>query len=321
MPGKGAVPVDDDERLRRLAEARTSAPATIAAIIRDVVGRDIVRQERIIRGEANEVYRIDVAGDGPTALILRLSHAAGDRFAAERWAIDRAAAAGTPTATIIATGRVDGPPPVAFSLQTRLPGRSLDDLLWYDTIPAPQARRLSEQAGIALASIHSGGVRPGGLVRSAFDVSTALAELSSYQEMLVALGLTRREIDAAADTLSAGDILRGDRLLHGDFGASHVLVDQTTDEITGIIDFEECAWGDPALDLCSWNFWYPDESPIDWLLAGYRRVADTGPRWDERRHIADVYFTLGLIDYYTVVAPDARWAEHGVATLRRRLAS
>jgi aminoglycoside phosphotransferase (APT) family kinase protein len=91
--------------------------------------------------------------------------------------------------------------------------------------------------------------------------------------------------------------------------------------VTGIIDFDECGWGDPAIDLCSWNFWYPDEAPIDWLLAGYRRVAETGPRWDERRHIADVYFTLGLINYYAVVAPDERWARHGVDTLRRRLGS
>ena len=87
--------------------------------------------------------------------------------------------------------------------------------------------------------------------------------------MLFGLGVTRRELDAAADTLGAGEILDGNRLLHGDFGAAHVFVDESADAVTGIIDFEEGGWGDPALDLCSWHFWYPDEAPIDWLLAGY----------------------------------------------------
>jgi aminoglycoside phosphotransferase (APT) family kinase protein len=187
-------------------------------------------------------------------------------------------------------------------------------------LPAGRARRLSERAGAALALIHSVTVAPSGPVRRAFDVSTALAELSTYQEMLVGLGLTQREIDAAAGMLGAGDILDGDRLLHGDFGASHVFVDELTDEITGIIDFEECGWGDPALDMCTWHFWYPDHAPIDWLLTGYRRVADTGPRWDERRHIADVYFTLGLINYYSVTTPEERWARRGIAVLQRLLA-
>jgi len=63
--------------------------------------------------------------------------------------------------------------------------------------------------------------------------------------MLIGLLLTQREIDAAAGTLDAGEILDGNRLLHGNFGASHVFVNAVTDQITGIIDFEECGWGDP----------------------------------------------------------------------------
>jgi aminoglycoside 2''-phosphotransferase len=37
-------------------------------------------------------------------------------------------------------------------------------------------------------------------------------------------------------------------LRHGDFGASNILVDDTSQQVTGILDFNGVAWGDPAYD-------------------------------------------------------------------------
>lgn len=47
------------------------------------------------------------------------------------------------------------------------------------------------------------------------------------------------------------------RIAHCDFDTSNILIDHVTPKLTGIIDFEECKIGDPAIDLL-----FFDEGPI-----------------------------------------------------------
>ncbi|MHA1211417.1 MAG: phosphotransferase family protein [Candidatus Heimdallarchaeota archaeon] len=57
------------------------------------------------------------------------------------------------------------------------------------------------------------------------------------------------------------------RISHGDFDTSNILIDPLTTKLTGIIDFEECALWDPAVDLL-----FFDEGPefMKVVLANYK---------------------------------------------------
>ncbi len=58
-------------------------------------------------------------------------------------------------------------------------------------------------------------------------------------------------------------------LIHGDFSFEHILLDPQKRKVTGIIDFGDCAIGDPALDV------------LDELKPFYHGTID--PSWEKRR--------------------------------------
>lgn len=75
--------------------------------------------------------------------------------------------------------------------------------------------------------------------------------------VLRACGLTLNQIHTVrADTLPA--IQRpspaGGVLVHGDYGPNNLLINPTTRQVTAILDWEWCHWGEPIEDLawCEW---------------------------------------------------------------------
>ncbi len=47
-------------------------------------------------------------------------------------------------------------------------------------------------------------------------------------------------------------------LLHADLGGEHLLIDPDTSRVTGIIDWTDMEWGDPARDFSGLARWRPD---------------------------------------------------------------
>ncbi|HUS77809.1 MAG TPA: phosphotransferase [Patescibacteria group bacterium] len=68
------------------------------------------------------------------------------------------------------------------------------------------------------------------------------------------------------------------RVVHGDFDTSNVLVDPSSLEVTGVIDFEETGLWDPAADLL---FFREGEAFIEGILSSYSQAL--GPNIEERR--------------------------------------
>jgi aminoglycoside 2''-phosphotransferase len=68
------------------------------------------------------------------------------------------------------------------------------------------------------------------------------------------------------------------RVVHGDFDTSNVLVDSSSLEVTGVIDFEETRLWDPAADLL---FFREGKAFIEGILSNYSQAL--GPNIEERR--------------------------------------
>ncbi|MFX0206061.1 MAG: phosphotransferase family protein [Candidatus Hodarchaeota archaeon] len=77
-------------------------------------------------------------------------------------------------------------------------------------------------------------------------------------------------------------------VIHGDFDTSNVLVDPTTFEVTGIIDFEETGVYDPAGDFI---FYDEGEFFLDHLLTNYNGVRDQ----NFKNRMKFLYCRAGLI--------------------------
>ena len=69
-------------------------------------------------------------------------------------------------------------------------------------------------------------------------------------------------------------------LVHNDLGLEHWLIDDTTGELTGIIDFEDATVGDPAVDLVPLRAAFGRHAVT--AILGDR---DIGARLDERMHL------------------------------------
>jgi aminoglycoside phosphotransferase (APT) family kinase protein len=181
-------------------------------------------------------------------------HSADTKFARECRAYDFLAGSGLPVPVLIASGRLDAGTP--WILTTRLPGQ-LGATLWKNL--KTRARiDLNHQAGTLLAKLHLLSVdeRLTGL-----PLSDAVPQ---YLELL-ALRLERyaREaavIDDRATSRAQARAWTTDLLryvprqlcfTHGDFSMRNLNLREIDGawEISGLFDFEQCEYGDPAADF------------------------------------------------------------------------
>lgn len=78
------------------------------------------------------------------------------------------------------------------------------------------------------------------------------------------------------------------RLVHGDVSDDHILVDEAATHITGIIDFSDASFGDPAIDFA--YAWRWGEGHLDAILRDYHfaeedRTLKTRARWTFVRYL------------------------------------
>ena len=113
-------------------------------------------------------------------------------------------------------------------------------LSWLHAIPASQVEGLTLPARVA------GDVED--------EVRTeALEDYQSVSE--AASDLLTPQWRECFETAAPNGLLRATSLIHGDLAAEHVLLDPDTHEITGIIDWADVQFGDPAMDLAGMFHW------------------------------------------------------------------
>ncbi|HSX31303.1 MAG TPA: phosphotransferase [Candidatus Saccharimonadales bacterium] len=313
------------QRLKKMHAKRTSDDQTLKAIVSKAIGKGLASYKRIISGEVNEVYEATLTNG--TNIILRIGHIENKSFESETWAIEQSRRAGVPHAQVLAIGEIttDGRT-LYYSLQEKLTGKRFDDLLWGERITPERAERITQNAGEALARLHSvrtkgyGYIRPGGqgqFVDMNAWVHSHLEKREIYGKLFGQHNLTAADLAATFTRLEDAKNIFAEppHLLHGDFGPKHIFVDDS-DEITGIIDLEQASSGDMVLDLAGWQFWFKESVPIDWLLAGYSRAGNVGDNFEARMNLAQLHATLGLLDYYTNVSPVPQCANDAAKVIK-----
>jgi len=83
------------------------------------------------------------------------------------------------------------------------------------------------------------------------------------------------------------------RLAHGDLSDDHILIG-ADGRLSGIIDFTDAAWGDPAIDFA--YFWRLGEDCVDTVLANYR-LAGEDKGLKIRSHWTFVRYLINQIAY------------------------
>lgn len=101
------------------------------------------------------------------------------------------------------------------------------------------------------------------------------------------------------------------RFLHNDFCPDHLLVDPDTGRLSGLLDFGDVRWGDPAFDfvvLPAWRGWQFTERVVDrYELSLDRRF------WDRLRFLARVDVLVWLHDAHVCradVEKHRRWVRN-----------
>ncbi len=318
------------ERLQGIHSKKTSTPEVIARIVAKGIGKKPVDFDHILIGEVNEVYAVTL--DDGSEIILRVGHKKDQGFETETWAIEQAKKAGVPVANILAIGvETKGEKILRYSIQEKLKGKRFDTLLWTDQISPKRAQTITEQAGEVLARIHSitatsgyGSINQKGKGKFANTEAWVKAQLKKrdyFKTLFDANGLDPDILNAVFTKIEEAPALLTSqpRLLHSDYGPKHIFVGND-DVITGIIDFEDVESGDIAMDFASWDYWFKDTLPTQWLKAGYQGIASLGDRFNGRLIVAQLHELLDLLDYYTNRAPDAEEAAKASRAIKKLVA-
>lgn len=243
-------------------------------------------------GVSTIVYRAERGGE---RFYLRVLPEAGTTFGPEARAHQHARSLGCRVPEVLAYEASDPVLERSIMLMTEIPGRPLSA----DLSPA-DAEAIVKAAGRDLARINAIPVSGFGWVdRSSADIPTEITAMhptlddmldTEYRPVIERLPdgavrdidpeSLRQALHRALEAVRGG----GDSVLvHGDFDASHIFVDN--ERYSGIIDFGEIR-GMPALyDLG--HHWMHDRerlpySTLDWLIAGYSEVKplpEDATRW------------------------------------------
>lgn len=102
-------------------------------------------------------------------------------------------------------------------------------------------------------------------------------------------------------------------LVHRDLGLEHVLVDDSTGRVTGLIDFEDATLGDPAIDLVGVLASLGEHATRDLI----RHYGEPAPSWERLQF----YFWMGSVHAirYGVETGEPEIIADGINGLRQRL--
>ena len=275
-------------------------------------GIDAVQVERVVVGQANEVYALTAANDD--GFIVRMAHRPDPRFATEVAAIERVRAAGVPAPEVVLlwTPEREGAP-TAVLVERRLPGEMLRDLWRREHGPSTRG---AAELGEVLARVHDiavegfGNLSPAlhGTHRSygewfvdvwvADNLPAALAAVEGDAAATNAVRAVERQITSARALLDEVE----PRLAHGDVSPTNVLV--LDGRITGIVDWEAVKGAPPSNDIAWWSTFVPDAA-VEALLRGYRAHAGPGDDLAELVRLSRLRILSGLLAYTRSVGDQA----------------
>ena len=278
--------------------------AIIDSVVFKVTDSKIALQEKIMKGEANEVY--SVVTESGQEVIVRISHHKNPRFQPEKWALDECRKLGIPVPEVlhIESFNLDNKK-IEVCVESKLSGTPVKELR--EGLSEGEVAVILRKAGEILSRINSIKVEGFGDLDE-----NGRGEYKTIQEVLDSHHLDQNEMLETAENISldteivkkAFRIIRGAnlsntteaRLLHNDFAPKHILV--KGDNITGILDFETVEGGDPIREFARWTFYFGSSWPVQYLKEGYTDKSIFTDDFDEKLKLWRIYFGLSSLDYY-----------------------
>lgn len=230
---------------------------------------------RLSGGASRDTWRF--AADGRQLILQRQRDSDERDMSIEVAAVRAAAAAGVPTATIVAASIDRGDLGAAYMILTFVAGETTPRKILRDDAYASARGALASQLAEALVRIH-------GIDEAAVPGLVEVDQVERYREVLDTLGQPHPTFELALRWLDANrPPATGRTVVHGDFRLGNVLVDG--DGLRAVLDWELVHLGDPMEDLgwmCvkAWRFGSPlpvaGVARYDELFAAYE-AAGGGP--------------------------------------------
>lgn len=297
-----------DEYKRYLEEihaTRNSPRELIDDSVQDAVGKKPTSMTKLISGEVSEVY--DVTVPNQENVIVRIARREHPDFLQEKWAIDRAKAAGVPTPDVLlirhqeVAGQL-----LSLSIQRKIEAETLDRIS--SELSESELRDIIGQAGDILSKIHSSPTHGFGNLDSEGNgehksLSALLSEKIDQEPIYQEIG-SRWNFDAQVVKQifkvlqkEAPNVPNIDpKLTHGDYTAKHFMI--KNGNIVGILDWGEVTGHSPVYDFARWQFWVKD-MPIHWLKEGYNNKSLFNEGFDDLLHLININFGLGILWWYS----------------------
>ncbi len=293
-----------NERLERIHAEFQTPEKTVAGFVTDEAGLHYQSREKIVAGEANEVYRIK-ADEGDYT--LRIAQRGEGDFAMEKWAKETCANVGIPVTKTVKIDSLKTDKGLAqVSLEEFIPGKIPD--IWNE--PEESWLPVFKEAGELLGKMHSikvdgfGSLDANGKGQYP-DVRTYIKkDKIEHKDSFLAIaerhGIPKHLITNAIDEL---DKLSGKYnstqayFNHGDFAHKHFVVNRDG-HIKAVLDFGCSEGADPVKAFADWDFWFGEKCSSDILRERYRNQEIFSDDFEEKKRMYGILKALDLIYYY-----------------------
>ncbi|HLI66958.1 MAG TPA: aminoglycoside phosphotransferase family protein [Caulobacteraceae bacterium] len=289
---------DYDAHLAALHAGFAAPDVLIAGAARAVSKSPIAARERIVHGEANEVYRIRF--ESGLSVILRIARHAPGLFEKEAWAIGRCRMLAMRVPEVLSIQRIEsGGEILELCFLELLPGQRLSDSL---ALPRATLRSIVEEVGEQLSRMHTIGVADLGEAAQFFegDTDDFLAMEGEFVRLGAAAGVNpaalERGFRAFETVMASGPVER--RLTHNDIRACHILVHEG--RLSGLIDFGQASMDSPINEFGKWAYWEEPELPVAWLEQGYGDKSLFGDGYRERLRLFRLVNGLWVLRWYAL---------------------
>ena len=302
--------------LKELHDKSFTTDEEVADLIHQASGVYPSNKKRLMAGEVNEVY--DVELPERNNVIVRVHKSEKPVFLQEKWAIDECRKLDMPVPTILLIKHIpqdDGV--VSFCIQEKLPGDTLErGKVPYEQVDKGQAKTLFNKAGSILEKMHSipvsgfgelDGSGKGDKPNFQEEMTRETEKEEKYMALAKKMGIPEEQMAKAFKTLTERVPKYADMkptFNHGDFGPKHIMYDG--DNVTGILDFGDVLSSAAIYDFARWEYWYGNDERFAWLKEGYSDksiFADS----EELSRLIQLYMNLGIIKWY-----DKQGYQHGI---------
>jgi len=271
-------------------------------------GYNLRTKTKIIAGEANEVYDIEL--ENSQHVILRIAKNGYPNFLQEKWAIEKVQKLGVPVPKILLIKyfKVDEDEKSAC-LMEKVDGEPLErGSIDFDSLDLKLRRQFINQAGEILSKIHS--IETKGL---GWIVGEGQAIHKTSNELIDELINQQKKLEKIAAKENLGkDIIQKvlniiisfktayskvkPHLNHGDYSHKHFMVKDN--KIVAILDWGGIRSDTSVYDFAWWDYWFGEDIPTGWLKEGYANKSLFDDTFEDFLHMLRLFRGLEMIAWY-----------------------